>query len=96
MRFTVGYIIMAETISNYFYEMNDFRAHIAFVYKVMHNKFRNVIEFMSQFICPLSIQKSFQLNIFFASSICKLVQFTALASTNIPSKRELFITSANF
>ena len=33
MRFTKRYIIMAVTISNYFYEMNDFRAHVAFVYK---------------------------------------------------------------
>ena len=64
--------------------------------KVMHNKFRNVIEFMSLSVRRLSLQQSFELNIFFAHTISKLVRFTPLASANIPSKRQLLIMSANF
>ena len=54
----------------------------------MHNKFRNVIEFMSLSQCRLSLQKIFELDIFLHS------QYPPLTPTNIPSRRELFIRSA--
>ena len=46
----------------------------------MINKFRNLLVF----------------NIFFARTISKLIQFTPLSSTNIPSKKELLIIGAKF
>ena len=51
---------------------------------------------MSLSVRRLSFQKKMELNIFIVHTISKLVQFTRLASTNIPSKRELLKMSAKF
>ena len=47
------------------------------------------------YLCRNRFKKNW-VNYFFARTISKLVEFTPSASTNIPSKRELWIMSANF
>ena len=63
--------------------------------RVLPNKFRNQMKFFISFVCRQVLQKIL-LSIFFVLTISKLLQFTPLSFTNIPSQRELLITSANF
>ena len=76
--------------------LNEFRVIESVLFtKLMHNKFLHTIKLC---LCDLSAMtsKKFSVKYFFACTISKLAQFTPLASSNISSKRELLITSANF
>ena len=64
--------------------------------KVMQKKFPNIIEFMSIISVEQRLKKYFIKNLFFARTISKLVEFTPLSSTNIPTQIQLLITSVKF
>ena len=76
--------------------LNEFRAHISFFYKSAHKSFRNVIKFVCLHLYAGYRFKKIWVKYFFCTHNLQVRAIYTFASTNILSKRELLIMSANF